>query len=68
MNSKRGDGGYGRLPKFKLPATAAEGGEEKKKEKEGEEEKRKRGRKEEGVSRPAAKVFALLKVARRRRR
>ena len=26
------------------------------------------GRKEEGVSRPAAKIFVLLKVARRRRR
>ena len=49
----------------------------KEEEREGRRKRRKRkerkrrereGRKEEGISRPAAKLFVLLKVARRRRR
>ena len=46
-----------------------EGGERRKRRKRKERKRREReGRKEEGVSRPAAKIFVLLKVARRRRR
>ena len=52
-------------------------GARKEEEREGRRKRRKRkerkrrereGRKEEGISRPAAKLFVLLKVARRRRR
>ena len=44
-----------------------EGRRKRRKRKERKERERE-GRKEEGVSRPAAKIFVLLKVARRRRR
>ena len=44
--------------------------EERRKRRKRKERKRREreGRKEEGISRPAAKLFVLLKVARRRRR
>ena len=44
--------------------------EERRKRRKRKERKRREreGRKEEGVSRPASKIFVLLKVARRRRR
>ena len=44
-----------------------EGRRKRRKRKERKERERE-GRKEEGVSRPASKIFVLLKVARRRRR
>ena len=51
------------------PKKGEERGERRKRRKRKERKRREReGRKEEGVSRPAAKIFVLLKVARRRRR